>query len=72
MATSRAILMTIGQLSFYDQIKQTLISSGIAEDNLQTHFASSISAVSEETRKSVFWIYVWFGHMYIMISSEFP
>lgn len=46
MATSRAILMTIGQLSFYDQIKQTLISSGVAEDNLQTHFASSISAVS--------------------------
>uniref|UniRef100_A0A8R1HXN8 Mitochondrial dicarboxylate carrier n=1 Tax=Caenorhabditis japonica TaxID=281687 RepID=A0A8R1HXN8_CAEJA len=49
MATSRAILMTIGQLSFYDQIKQTLISSGIADDNLKTHFASSISAASVAT-----------------------
>ncbi|KAF1748169.1 hypothetical protein GCK72_024636 [Caenorhabditis remanei] len=49
MATSRAILMTIGQLSFYDQIKQTLISTGVAEDNLQTHFASSISAASVAT-----------------------
>ncbi|CAI5454637.1 unnamed protein product [Caenorhabditis angaria] len=49
MATSRAILMTIGQLSFYDQIKQTLITSGVAEDNLTTHFASSISAASVAT-----------------------
>lgn len=45
MATSRAILMTIGQLAFYDQIKQTLLSSGLAQDNLATHFAASITAV---------------------------
>ncbi len=46
MATSRAILMTIGQLSFYDQIKQMLIQSGYAKDNLATHFFSSFCAVS--------------------------
>lgn len=28
MATGRAVLMTIGQLSFYDQIKQMAIASG--------------------------------------------
>ncbi|VDM55433.1 unnamed protein product, partial [Angiostrongylus costaricensis] len=49
MATSRAILMTIGQLSFYDQIKQMLIESGIAKDNLYTHFTSSFCAASIAT-----------------------
>lgn len=47
-ATGRAILMTIGQLSFYDQIKQYLLNSGKFEDNLITHFAASLSAVSIE------------------------
>lgn len=47
MATSRAVLMTVGQLSFYDQIKQMLIASGVFEDNLLTHFMSSLAAVSE-------------------------
>nr|CDJ97757.1 Mitochondrial substrate solute carrier domain containing protein [Haemonchus contortus] len=49
MATSRAVLMTIGQLSFYDQIKQMLIESGIAKDNLYTHFSSSFCAASIAT-----------------------
>ncbi|XP_034948523.1 mitochondrial dicarboxylate carrier [Chelonus insularis] len=43
-ATGRAILMTIGQLSFYDQIKQYLLQSGKFQDNLLTHFTASLSA----------------------------
>lgn len=43
-ATMRAVLMTIGQLSFYDQIKLTLLQSGYFEDNPKTHFLSSIAA----------------------------
>uniref|UniRef100_A0A914Y9H8 Mitochondrial dicarboxylate carrier n=1 Tax=Panagrolaimus superbus TaxID=310955 RepID=A0A914Y9H8_9BILA len=49
MATSRAVLMTIGQLSFYDQFKQTIISSGMGGDNLSTHFSASIAAASIAT-----------------------
>lgn len=47
-ATSRAVLMTVGQLSFYDQVKMMLLASGIFEDNLLTHFLSSLSAVSRK------------------------
>ncbi|XP_012273566.1 mitochondrial dicarboxylate carrier isoform X2 [Orussus abietinus] len=43
-ATSRATLMTIGQLSFYDQIKLLLLQTGIFHDNPTTHFLSSLSA----------------------------
>ncbi|XP_015111791.1 mitochondrial dicarboxylate carrier [Diachasma alloeum] len=43
-ATGRAILMTIGQLSFYDQIKQYLLQSGKFEDDLGTHFVASLTA----------------------------
>lgn len=46
MATSRAVLMTVGQLSFYDQVKQILISTSMFADNLVTHFLSSLTAVS--------------------------
>lgn len=49
MATSRAVLMTIGQLSFYDQIKQVIISSGMGGDNLYTHFSASFAAASIAT-----------------------
>lgn len=49
-ATSRAVLMTIGQLSFYDQVKLMLISSGYFEDNLGTHFLSSLTAVRHYNR----------------------
>ncbi|KAJ8957451.1 hypothetical protein NQ318_004932, partial [Aromia moschata] len=43
-ATSRAVFMTIGQLSFYDQVKIILLASGIFQDNLATHFLSSLTA----------------------------
>jgi len=42
----RAVLMTVGQLSFYDQVKQLLLSSGYFGDNSTTHFLSSLTAVS--------------------------
>ncbi|KAK2585646.1 hypothetical protein KPH14_010267 [Odynerus spinipes] len=43
-ATGRAVLMTIGQLSFYDQIKITLLTTGYFNDNPGTHVISSVSA----------------------------
>ncbi|XP_066588897.1 mitochondrial dicarboxylate carrier [Prorops nasuta] len=43
-ATGRAILMTMGQLSFYDQIKMTLLNSGYFKDNPTTHVISSMTA----------------------------
>lgn len=44
-ATFRAVLMTIGQLSFYDQIKGFLLSTPYFKDNLTCHFTSSLAAV---------------------------
>ncbi|CAG0920155.1 unnamed protein product [Notodromas monacha] len=44
MATSRAVLMTVGQLSFYDQIKIMLLTTPYFNDNLVTHFTSSLLA----------------------------
>lgn len=44
MASSRATLVTIGQLSFYDQIKVVLMSTGIFGDNITTHFTASFLA----------------------------
>jgi hypothetical protein len=44
-ATGRAVLMTVGQLSFYDQVKLLLLRAGFS-DNLVTHFLSSLTAVS--------------------------
>ncbi|XP_022911252.1 mitochondrial dicarboxylate carrier [Onthophagus taurus] len=49
MATSRAVFMTIGQLSFYDQIKILLLSTGFFQDNLTTHFTSSLVAAGFAT-----------------------
>ncbi|KAL3092884.1 hypothetical protein niasHT_030073 [Heterodera trifolii] len=49
MATGRAVLMTIGQLSFYDQIKQMLIAANLAKDNIYTHLFSSFLAASGAT-----------------------
>lgn len=43
-ATSRAVLMTVGQLSFYDQVKVMLLGTGYFEDNMTTHFLSSLTA----------------------------
>lgn len=45
-ATFRAVLMTIGQLSFYDQIKGFVLSTPYFEDNLICHFTCSLAAVS--------------------------
>lgn len=42
-ATGRAIFMTIGQLSFYDQVKLFLLKAGLG-DNTATHFLSSLTA----------------------------
>ncbi|XP_065319701.1 mitochondrial dicarboxylate carrier-like isoform X1 [Gordionus sp. m RMFG-2023] len=44
MATSRGIFMTIGQLAFYDQVKQYLIQNLKLSDNVHTHIMSSVSA----------------------------
>ena len=44
-ASSRAVLVTVGQLCFYDVIKAKLLESGSFEDNLTTHFTSSLAAV---------------------------
>lgn len=46
MATFRGILMTIGQLSFYDQIKQTIVQKGYAKDNIYGHLFASFLAAS--------------------------
>jgi len=43
-ATKRAVLMTIGQLCFYDSVKLSLMSSGYFQDNLLTHFTASLAA----------------------------
>jgi len=45
-AASRAALISIGQLSMYDQFKYLLLQnfSSIFEDNLLTHFTSSLAA----------------------------
>lgn len=43
-ATGRAVLMTIGQLCFYDQIKGILLGTPYFSDNLVTHFTSSLCA----------------------------
>lgn len=53
-ATGRAALMTVGQLSFYDQIKKTLLTTSYFQDNLTTHFVSSLSAVSFFSTFSIF------------------
>jgi len=43
-ATGRAVLMTIGQLCFYDQVKALLLGTDYFSDNLVTHFTSSLCA----------------------------
>ena len=50
-ATGRAVLMTIGQLCFYDQIKGLLLGTPYFSDNLVTHFTSSLCAVGREMCK---------------------
>lgn len=45
MATVRATLMSIGQLSVYDQAKVMLLYTGLFEDNPTLHFTSSLITV---------------------------
>jgi len=43
-ATGRAMLMTIGQLCFYDQVKILLLDTPYFEDGLPAHFTASLCA----------------------------
>ncbi|XP_075149788.1 dicarboxylate carrier 1 [Haematobia irritans] len=43
-ATGRGVLMTIGQIAFYDQIKSMLLETPHFQDNLITHFTASLAA----------------------------
>ena len=45
MAVGRAVLMTVGQLSCYDQIKAFLIKTPYFDDNVALHVVSSLMAV---------------------------
>lgn len=45
MTCSRAALMTIGQLAFYDQIKILLLNTPYFDENVVTHVTSSLLAV---------------------------
>ncbi|XP_077022328.1 mitochondrial dicarboxylate carrier [Tamandua tetradactyla] len=44
MASSRGALVTVGQLSCYDQAKQLVLSTGRLSDNIFTHFLASFIA----------------------------
>lgn len=44
MATFRGILVTIGQLAFYDEFKTKLLKIDYFDDNLTTHFTASMGA----------------------------
>uniref|UniRef100_A0A8D0EXS1 Mitochondrial dicarboxylate carrier n=1 Tax=Strix occidentalis caurina TaxID=311401 RepID=A0A8D0EXS1_STROC len=44
MASSRGALVTVGQLSCYDQSKQLVLATGLLSDNIFTHFLASFIA----------------------------
>ncbi|XP_009979178.1 PREDICTED: mitochondrial dicarboxylate carrier, partial [Tauraco erythrolophus] len=44
MASSRGALVTVGQLSCYDQAKQLVLATGFLSDNIFTHFLASFIA----------------------------
>ncbi|UJR33728.1 hypothetical protein I4U23_021155 [Adineta vaga] len=44
MAVVRGALVTVGQIAFYEQVKQMLLASGYFKDNIVTHFSSSFVA----------------------------
>uniref|UniRef100_A0A8C3USD7 Mitochondrial dicarboxylate carrier n=1 Tax=Catharus ustulatus TaxID=91951 RepID=A0A8C3USD7_CATUS len=44
VASSRGALVTIGQLSCYDQAKQLVLATGLLSDNIFAHFLSSFIA----------------------------
>ena len=45
MASSRAVLVTIGQLACYDQLKVGLLKTGFFSDNMNCHLTASTLAV---------------------------
>lgn len=45
MATPRAVVMAVGQLAVYDQVKLMLLYTNSFGDNMKLHFTSSILAV---------------------------
>jgi dicarboxylate transporter 10 len=49
MASTRGVLVTIGHLAFYDEIKYQLILTEYFVDNSLTHFTSSIGAAITAT-----------------------
>lgn len=49
MAIARAIMMTIGQLAFYDQVKQMLLQHDLMDDTVPAHLCSSFVAASAAT-----------------------
>nr|XP_021389827.1 mitochondrial dicarboxylate carrier [Lonchura striata domestica] len=44
VASARGALVTVGQLSCYDQTKQLVLATGLLSDNVFTHFLSSFIA----------------------------
>ncbi|KPP80019.1 mitochondrial dicarboxylate carrier-like [Scleropages formosus] len=44
MASSRGAMVTVGQLSCYDQAKQLVLGTGVMTDNVLTHFLASLIA----------------------------
>uniref|UniRef100_A0A8C4P215 Solute carrier family 25 member 10 n=1 Tax=Dromaius novaehollandiae TaxID=8790 RepID=A0A8C4P215_DRONO len=52
MASSRGALVTVGQLSCYDQAKQLVLATGLLSDNIFTHFLASFIAVSRAGRRA--------------------
>ena len=45
-AISRCVFVSIGQMPFYDVVKQSLLGTGYFQDNTKTHLLSSLTAVS--------------------------
>lgn len=43
-ATGRGLLMTVGQIAFYDQVKKMLLGTGYFKDDPRLHFLSSLAA----------------------------
>uniref|UniRef100_A0A8C3CW58 Mitochondrial dicarboxylate carrier n=1 Tax=Cairina moschata TaxID=8855 RepID=A0A8C3CW58_CAIMO len=48
MASSRGALVTVGQLSCYDQAKQLVLTTGLLSDNIFTHFLASFIAAGAD------------------------
>lgn len=47
-ATMRASVVSVGQISFYEQVKEMLLLTPYFDDNMITHFTASFAAVSRK------------------------